>query len=481
MVSDRLDLASTTSLCPTCLERVPGQYEAVDGSVRLTRTCPTHGTTTSRVWGSVDHWEWAADYGPSVSGDGDLIVDNDHACLAVVDVTHACNLHCSYCFAGSGPGDHGRSFEDVVHLLEVIKDAGGPRPIQFSGGEPTIRPDLPELIEVAHEKGFEHVQVNTNGLMLAADAGLAARLSAAGATAVYLQFDGLERSTYEAIREVDILDEKFDAIDRCRAAELPVVLVPTIVPGVNEHEMGPIVRFALDNLDVVQSVNFQPVAHFGRYADHSGRFSLDLAAEQLTDQLAGVRTRDVMPIPCCSAYCQMATALLRGDDGTVIPLTRFIDTDRFETLAGLVDEADWMELLAGTVAGEECTCSAAGCCGFEPPSGGSDLLSSILPVSLTGFMDADAADVDRLSNCCIAVPTPSGELVPFCAYNMTDAEGGYALRTRHGWGGRPAIDAPVADGLDRADNGGKPQQDRARTDGGGGRSGGHDIDATRDQ
>jgi len=486
--SDAELLAETTSLCPDCLERVPGRYEAREDSVYLARTCPDHGTASRKVWESLDHWEWAADLDPDYGADGDLTVDGDHACLSVVEVTQDCNLSCSYCFAGSGPGGKQRAFEDVVALLEVIKDEAGTRPIQFSGGEPTVRDDLPELVERAGEMGFDHVQVNTNGVRIANESGYAGRLADAGVAALYLQFDGLTAETYEQLREVDLLEEKHDAIEACREAGVPVVLVPTVVPGVNDDELGDIVRFGLDNADIVESINFQPVAHFGRFDDHGGaeRFPLDEVARRLADQLDGFDTRDMLPVPCCSSYCQMATALLPREEGP-IALTSFLDDSLWESVSGMVDERDWMELLANTTAGQAKACSSADCCcgpdlsagedlggltgdidgvggvgdaGGDSPAesggplalldtvasvGADGLLDEVVPVSITGFMDADAADAERLENCCISVPTPDGDLVPFCGYNMTDADGEYAIRTREGWGGRPAVDEPVPD------------------------------------
>jgi len=457
-------LASTTSLCPDCLEQVPGRYEERDGGVFLTRDCPDHGTTSRQVWGSLDHWEWAADFGPDPEYDGgDLAVDDDHACLAVVEVTEDCNLSCSYCFASSGPGGKHRSSEEIDALLDTVEDAGG-RPIQFSGGEPTVRDDLPELVGRARDRGIDHVEVNTNGIRLATEDGYADALADAGVTAIYLQFDGLTADTYEQIREVDLVAEKHAAIDACRDADLPVVLVPTVVPGVNDHEMGDIVRFALENRDVVRSVNFQPVAHFGRYDQNEGRFAIDDATRLLAEQIESLDPRDMLPAPCCSAYCQIGTAFVPSDtdptaaDGcgadadccgeptadadSFVPLTQYVDDQLWDLLSGMVDEGDYMELLAGTAAGEEWACKTAGCCGVDVPGGVEGLFDEVVPVSFTGFMDADAADVNRLSNCCISVPTEDGDLVPFCGYNMTTEDGEYALRNRNDWGGRRSVAEP---------------------------------------
>ena len=480
-MSQRATLAETTSLCPDCLQQVPGRYEERDGGVFLTRECPDHGTESRRVWGSHDHWEWAAEFGPSPEYDGGgLAVDDDHACLAVVEVTDDCNLSCSYCFASSGPGGDHRSTDEIEALLNTVEDAGG-RPIQFSGGEPTVRDDLPDLVERARERGIDHVEVNTNGIRLATEDGYADALADAGVTAVYLQFDGLTSETYETIREVDLVEEKHAAIEACRDADLPVVLVPTVVPEVNDHEMGDIVRFALENRDVIRSVNFQPVAHFGRYATDDGRFAIDTATRLLAAQIDSLEPRDMLPAPCCSAYCQIGTAFVPRDanpgagdgvtsDGNVddagcgcdtsgadqdadafVPLTKFVDDQLWEMLSGMVDEGDYMELLAGTAAGEEWACKTAGCCGVDVPGGVDGLFDEVVPVSFTGFMDADAADVNRLSNCCISVPTTDGDLVPFCGYNMTTDDGEYALRNRNEWGGRAAVDDPRAAEADAGD------------------------------
>jgi hypothetical protein len=465
MASTDTALSETTALCPTCLERVPGTYEARDDAVYLTRDCDDHGVSSRRVWDSVDHWEWASEFSPDVdpptpsdTDDGsDLVVDNDHACLAVVEVTQECNLSCSFCFASSGPGGRELAFGEVVHLLDVILESGGPRPIQFSGGEPTIRDDLPELVEEAIEMGFEHVEVNTNGVVLGREEGYAERLVDAGVTAVYLQFDGLEADTYETIRDADLVAHKHAAIEACRRADLPVILVPTVVPGVNDHEMGAIVDYALDNSDVVRSVNFQPVSHFGRYADTEtdGRFSLAAAAERLAEQVDALQPRDLLPAPCCSAYCQSGTALVPDSDGNLVPMTRFLDHDLWKSVLGGVDEADWMEFLAKTDTGQDLACGMSGCCGSTPEQA-TDLFDDVLPVTLTGFMDADAADVDRLENCCLSVPTPDGDLVPFCAYNMTTDDGDYALRNRYGWGGRSSVS--TGDPASVPEAGGPPQQ-----------------------
>lgn len=452
MPSDDSVLAETTSLCPDCLERIPGRYEVRGDHVHLARECPDHGASSRQVWGSVDHWEWAhemaGDVSPEPTPEEDLVVDHDHACLAVVEVTESCNLSCSFCFASSSPSGAHRPTEEVVDLLETVKQDGEARPIQFSGGEPTVRDDLPELVELAGDMGFSHIEVNTNGIRLGTEDGYARRLADAGVTAIYLQFDGLSGEASEDIREVDIVAEKRAAIEACREAGLPVVLVPTVVPDVNDDEMGEIVSFAMDNLDVIESVNFQPVAQFGRYEEHGGRFSLDQAAGALADQLDGIGQRDFMPIPCCSATCQMASILVRGDDGEISSLAQYVSPELYQQMSTMIGEEQWLEMMAGTELGGDAVCSAVGCCGDDStpipgvPDEVLEMFGDVLAVSFTGFMDADAGDAGKLSNCCVSVPTETGDLVPFCAYNMTTDDGEYAIRNRNDWGGRDSVGAP---------------------------------------
>ena len=434
-----MDPEPTTSLCPTCLEPAPGRYVEQEGRVRLERTCPEHGGSSEPVWANAEHWAWAKGYGPPELPEGDLQVANQHACLAVVEVTQGCNL-CSFCFASSGPGGEHLPREEVIELLEVVRSDGGPRPIQFSGGEPTIRDDLPELVAQARGMGFEHIEVNTNGIRLAQEEGYAQELSEAGVSAIYLQFDGFEAATHQAIRDADLTGVKERAIQACQAAGLPVILVCTVVKGTNEHELGDIVRYALEHREAIRSINFQPVFHAGRFAGEEELFSLDAVACTLAEQLPFLEAKDLLPVPCCSAYCQAATALLPDGEGGAVPLTRFLSQELWEELAGLVTEADWMEVLAGTPKARDRSAFLASCCGLEVPGGAEELVEEILPVAITGFMDASSADVDRLETCCIAVPTKQDGLVPFCAYNMTTRDGRYALRERYGWGGRSQVE-----------------------------------------
>src|SRR5437867_2424047 len=131
--------------------------------------------------------------------------------------------------------------------------------VQITGGEPTIREDLPTIIRIMKEEGVDHIQLNTNGINLALNPGLAKRLKDAGASNLYMSFDGVSPKTNPKNHW-----EAPYAIEACRRAGLGVVLVPTVIKSINDHELGGIIRFGQKNLDVVHAVNFQPVSLTGR-------------------------------------------------------------------------------------------------------------------------------------------------------------------------------------------------------------------------
>jgi 7,8-dihydro-6-hydroxymethylpterin dimethyltransferase len=149
---------------------------------------------------------------------------HSHTALAIIDITNRCNLKCPVCFANANYAGYvyEPTMEQVIGMLENLR-ATKPVPaqaLQFSGGEPTIRKELPDMVRKAKELGFNHVEVNTNGLRLSQDVEFAKELKEAGVSTIYLQFDGLTSDVYKYIRGVDLLDIKMKAIENLRLARL---------------------------------------------------------------------------------------------------------------------------------------------------------------------------------------------------------------------------------------------------------------------
>jgi 7,8-dihydro-6-hydroxymethylpterin dimethyltransferase len=279
--------APTESLCPHCLRRIPARRVLHSDSVCLEKSCPEHGALDSvLLWNSASksYTDWSRPAGPnridrllSPAAKGcpyDCGICSNHrqdACTAILEVTGRCNLDCPVCFAASNQtllADPER--DQIKRMLQRVSEFSGPIPIQISGGEPTLRDDLPDIVALAFQTGFNHVQVNTNGIRLAQDADYGLALKHAGTTTIFLQFDGLSDQVYRRMRGADLMHLKQRAIERCAELKIGVILVPTLMRGVNDNQIGPIIQFAKRWIPVVKGVHFQPMTWLGRYP-HSPR------------------------------------------------------------------------------------------------------------------------------------------------------------------------------------------------------------------
>jgi uncharacterized radical SAM superfamily Fe-S cluster-containing enzyme len=319
-----------------------------------------------------------------------------------------------------------------------------------------------ELIKIAKEEGFTHTQIATNGLALANDENLAKELKAAGLNTVYLQFDGITPEPYIKTRAADIFDKKIEAIENCRKAGLGIVLVPTLVTGINDDQIGGIINFALDNIDIIRGVNFQPVSFAGRTPSdkvEEQRITIDDLMKQVEIQTDGMIPHDafysastVAPVSdliaamsdndaevtlTCHEHCGVGTYVFKEDDGTVIPITKFIDVDKFINLI----EKSIPDVSKNTKLSKTKTVARAlkelpkTVNKDNSPSyiNITDLLKNIfikkdysslgdfhinaLLISCMHFMDPFNFDQDRVSRCVIHYAVPDGRIIPFCSMN----------------------------------------------------------------
>jgi uncharacterized radical SAM superfamily Fe-S cluster-containing enzyme len=191
-------------------------------------------------------------------------------CIAVIDPTNRCNLTCPICFANASAKGYvvEPTFEEIVQILEHFRSIKPVPPVllQYAGGEPTLRKDLPEITRKARELGFSEVMVSTNGIKMGKSVDYCRELKDSGIDAVYLQFDATDApEIWKKIRGVNLWPLKQRVIKNCREVGLKgIMLVPTIAKGVNDNQIGNILEYAKENNDVVAGVVFQPVSLCGR-------------------------------------------------------------------------------------------------------------------------------------------------------------------------------------------------------------------------
>jgi uncharacterized radical SAM superfamily Fe-S cluster-containing enzyme len=358
----------------------------------------------------------------------------------LLELTQRCDLHCPVCFASADSNAAGPDpgAETVERWYDRLLAQGGPFNIQLSGGEPTMRSDLPELIRRGRAKGFRFFQLNTNGLRIAREPEYLEALAKAGLNTVFLQFDSLKGEACAALRGRDLVAEKIRAIENCAAAGLGVALVPTVRRGVNDTEIGDLIAFAASRMPTVRGIHFQPMSFFGRYhGDPSAdRVTLSRLLVLAEEQSGGrIKAADFLPggaeHPQCSFHAKYRVRngvwTLRsssGNTGCCAPQGSAPGGSATSDAARAAVARQW---------------SAVSSLAPAKPSGalqGFNLDSldrfvaaaeqqerETIEISGMAFQDAWTADLQRFSRCYINVVNPEGLLMPFCSYNLTAAGG----------------------------------------------------------
>lgn len=433
-------IGTTESVCPVCLRRLKAEKRAEQDGIYMDKSCPEHGRFSTLIWeGDLrSYLQWSAESirqeQPAAPGevekgcpyDCGLCADHQRkGCCVLLELTNRCNLRCPVCFASAGEGPVKEpGLEDIGRQYDLLMAHGGPFNIQLSGGEPTMRDDLPEIIRLGREKGFSFFQLNTNGLRLAREPGYAEALKDAGLSTVFLQFDGVTDDVYLTLRGRALMEEKEAAIANCAGAGLGIVLVPVIARGVNESQAGQVLRYGLAHAPAVRGVHFQPLSYFGRCA-------LDRPAKPITipkmlslieEQTDGMmRAADFGGGGAENPYCSFHASYRRLPDGSLKALARKSGgcccTGSDDSRASVANQ--W----AGPEEKRDFTADGE----LEETSALDAFLTQIrrdtFAVSGMAFQDAYNLDLARLKRCYICEVDEDFGMVPFCAYNLTDTEG----------------------------------------------------------
>jgi uncharacterized radical SAM superfamily Fe-S cluster-containing enzyme len=463
-------IKTTKSICPECLKVLDATIFEDGGKVYIKKECQEHGAFEELYWSDYDQYVRAE----KLRYDGDGLNNprtktvngcpydcgicpehKSHTALAIIDVTNRCNLKCPVCFANAAAAGYvyEPSQEDITGMLENLR-ANDPVPataLQFSGGEPTIRNDLFDLVRKAKEVGFRHVEINTNGVRISQDVEYAKQLKEAGVSTVYLQFDGLTSDVYKFIRGVDLLETKMKAIQNLREAGIhSIVLVVTLIKGVNDSQLGDIIDFAVKNFDIVRCINVQPVSLCGRLpAEERAKMRITIPdfMQLVEDQTDGtIKTSDFYPVPTvvpvskavgalqdkryveftAHPHCGMATYLF-VEKGKITPITRYANVDKFtksmkkvyeDAAKGKKNRAK-LHLLS---AARHVKFSFLRKYVLRVLTEGSyqslgDLQRKSILLSSMHFMDPYNFDLERVQRCVIHYAVPDGRIIPFCTMN----------------------------------------------------------------
>ncbi len=455
-------LGTTRSLCPHCRRLVDAKIIVRDRRVYFRKRCPEHGLIEDFVCSDVAYFDrhelsqparLPHAYGTQVERgcpyDCGLCPEHEqHTCIALIEVTSNCNLHCPMCFAESGPGGTYLDFDTYTRMVDrYVYLEGIPDVLQLSGGEPTLHPDLHRMIRYAYETPIQVVMLNTNGIRLAHDPALVEFLaSMRDRFEVYLQFDGLDDRVNRHLRGEDLLEIKLQALEALRQHNIRCTLVCTVDHNTNLDQVGPIVRFGLER-PWVRGVSFQLASYCGRHVDPidlEKRATMpDVVRAIVADSGGLLAESDFYPLPCAHPNCHLLAYLYRGSPHPV-PINRLIDVSQHLDL--IANSVVWTPARARQLAARYleaaggCGCGPGGCGPVANASGASPLDefvvralaeklggADVFRITLTAFLDVHNFDTRRVMKCCLAHLLPSGHMVPFCAYNTLYRDGHVAL------------------------------------------------------
>lgn len=437
----------TQSVCPVCLRVLPARRVVEAGKTYLYKSCPEHGDFRTMVFaGEYDDWGGAHQDVPPVHPARGILrgcpydcglcpEHRQRSCCVLLEVTARCSLRCPVCFASADTTGQDMPLADIRRCFEELLHCGGPFNIQLSGGEPTERDDLDEIIRMGKALGYPFFQLNTNGVRIATEPGYVEGLVAAGLDCVFLQFDGVTDAPYTALRGKPLWALKQRAVEACEKAGVGVVLVPTLARGINTQEAGAILDYALAHMPAVRGVHFQPMSRFGRCEVEAARYTLPELLADIQAQTGGrMRSADFSPGNAEDAHCSFSANYTRAADGSLQAWGRSCGCGT-QTCCEREDKTDASARARKFVAARWSARRAADRDGRDIPGAASldafldKMEKQTLAVSAMAFMDAWTLDLERLRACYIHVARlgeKGVELIPFCAYNLT-AEDGTAL------------------------------------------------------
>lgn len=407
-------LRTTWSVCPICLKRIPARYVAQGNDVLLKKDCSEHGHFSTVAWRGNPNFStwcccWEGESGQNCPDNCGLCDEHKNdTCCAILDITERCNLRCEFCFAAAGGGAD-MPVQEALNALDRMY-ADGVRYVHLSGGEPTVHPDLERIAAYAAKLGYEYIQLNTNGLRIAAEPGYAERLRDAGVSAVFLQFDGTENSIFRTVRGKNLLADKKRAIAACDRAELGVVLVPTVIPGVNDKNLGEIVCFALSRIPAVKGIHFQPVTYTGRYQEYQmEHFTIPDLLRALEGQTNGLlHVKDFAPSTCDSPLCGFHGEF-RMKEGKLVPLPSKAECCCGAIPAPVSSSQHFVKSRWTRVPKSECAQGSL-------DSFLQEMNDTSFCISAMAFQDRSNLDLGRTRQCSVHVYT-DGKRVPFCIYH----------------------------------------------------------------
>jgi uncharacterized radical SAM superfamily Fe-S cluster-containing enzyme len=435
----------TQSLCETCLKVVPAKVLFQHGNVYYQKRCLEHGVQKTLVSTDIEYFKRCKEYikpgdmpekfqsevSKGCPKDCGLCSDHEqHSCLALFEIIDECNMKCPVCFANSAPGmGNPRSMAQIEIMLKTLLESEAePDLVQVSGGEPTLHPDIIPILKRLKNSPIRHLMLNTNGIRIANDAEFIEQLTKIKqGFEVYLQFDSLHAAALKNLRGVDARSTHKKALAQLEKHNISTNLVCAVRKGVNDHEIGDIIKYA-QQWNCVRGITFQPVQDAGRNEGNKNNYRITLSEirQKIIDADNPFNDADMIPLPChpenisigygikIAGIIQPVTGLLPKDE-LLQGAENTITFERSDTL-----KKAFYKLFSLDACGEQSTDNLQTMLCCLPKIEGSATLKydNIFRIVIMSFMDKYDFDLGSIKRSCTHFVEPDGKIYPFETWNM---------------------------------------------------------------
>jgi len=459
--ADHTYFSYTKSLCAQCKQSVDAKIVFRDEAVWFDKFCPDHGKQHVRVASSIEWYLDALSFvAPNTPPKRVLKEVSAQGCpfdcgpcsshqqkvyLPVVPITSACNLDCPICYTvNKNEGAHQLSRESMQKILDhLLLDHAELDIINFTGGEPTLHPELPELLEMCRAAGIRRLTISTNGLKLL-DESYVRRLAALDARIV-LSLDTFDPATDKVMLGADTVKAKLKVLDLLEAHDVATTLLPAVAAGLNDHEIPKLFDLMIAKPHI-KSLELHTLTFTGQGGvgfERSARITIPDLHRRIEEATAGrVTGKDFVPSPLAHPHCYSICYLLVLDDGRYVPYARLMSRQKlFELLQEslYIEPRETLEVVFRDMIDElwanpdKVPESEAVLATLKRlvkdlfPTNGRTL--SILErqkiaersskaIYIHSHMDEESFDVSRIMKCCVGVPEADGTNIPTCSYNV---------------------------------------------------------------
>lgn len=439
-----------STICPECLEPFLGKRIIQNGSVFQEGTCPKHGTFHEILEEDAQWWLSRHDYSkPGTITANETVFNNgcpfdcgicpnhqQHSCIGLLEITNACNLACPTCFAKASPSATMElSLSTIEEMVDkfIVAEGGSAEIIQISGGEPTVHPQILEIVDMIASKKVNYILLNSNGVRMGEDKAFVQALAPyLGKLEVYLQYDGVKGSTHKYFRGKDLRAVKQQAIANLSSLKIPITLVAIGKTGVNEKEIGKLVDFGIATHGV-RGVTVQPMAHFGRTPNKKRSSTLTISetirhitnnSKELTDP------HGFIPLPCNVE--SVGINFLFRKNGSFTPLVQKFDIKKslnFIDNTFDFDAKTFKSKLKDNVAtGKLCQCLSfaqhfkeifpESFWKLDTEKQRDYIDANLFRVTIARFIDRYTFDTSAARKECVHTLLPDGRRIPFSIHNM---------------------------------------------------------------